>query len=616
MASRLRPSMPVVGHASAASSISSADEKTPSDVEQQQQQIVTDDQLDGVSRIEALYLVVGNGWKLWSLFGSLGLFCYALSLCTNTTYVYLQFATSSFSAHSLLGSISTATSIMKGVGQPFMAKLADVTSRPIAYLFSISCYVLGFAIMAGSSSVRAVAAGEVIYTIGSTGVELLNMVLAADLTPLQWRGVIQGLMASPYIVNAFISGYVTQGVGESGWRWGYEMFCIILPVTIAPMLVILFWADIKATRLGKVSVQLSFKIQLGADDRCKGHRFAQSTKRASTVHHLVQSCVYYFNRIDGFGLLLLGAAWALILLPFTLSSGAEGGWSNASMIAMETVGWVLLIAFGFWERYGSRYPMCPARVYNRTFICCLVIDVLYLLSGMMGLTFYSSWVYAIKDWPLREYNWFLNTLGVSLCLFGIVAGVLMRYTHRYKWLQLFGLCVRAIAMGLTFWAVGENATDVALVWSQILIGIGGGFSVVGSQVASQASVPHHDLATVISLLALWSQLGSAVGSAIATSIWTNKLPGRLQKHLGGILPDAEIAQIFGSITLARTLPVDVRALAIKAYDEVVYYLYLPALILAIVPIAAGLATTNFYLGKQTNAVESKEIQVHDDKDLN
>ena len=59
-----------------------------------------------------------------------------------------------------------------------------------------------------------------------------------------------------------------------------------------------------------------------------------------------------------------------------------------------------------------------------------------------------------------------------------------------------------------------------LVWTQILIGMGGAFSVVGSRVASQASVPHQDLATVIALLSLWTQLGSAIGGAIAAGVWT------------------------------------------------------------------------------------------------
>lgn len=47
--------------------------------------------------------------------------------------------------------------------------------------------------------------------------------------------------------------------------------------------------------------------------------------------------------------------------------------------------------------------------------------------------------------------------------------------------------------------------------------MGGACSVVGSKVASQASVPHQDMATVMALLALWTSVGSAIGSAAGAS---------------------------------------------------------------------------------------------------
>lgn len=69
-------------------------------------------------------------------------------------------------------------------------------------------------------------------------------------------------------------------------------------------------------------------------------------------------------------------------------------------------------------------------------------------------------------------------------------------------------------MGITYYGVYGNASTAALVTSTVLVGLGGGFSVVASQVASQASVPHNDMSTAIALLSLWTQLGSSAGSAI------------------------------------------------------------------------------------------------------
>jgi hypothetical protein len=66
----------------------------------------------------------------------------------------------------------------------------------------------------------------------------------------------------------------------------------------------------------------------------------------------------------------------------------------------------------------------------------------------------------------------------------------------------------------------KNRSNGVLACVPIFGGLGGGFSVVASQVAVQASVPHVDMASVMANLALWSQLGTAIGTAIAGAVWT------------------------------------------------------------------------------------------------
>lgn len=55
---------------------------------------------------------------------------------------------------------------------------------------------------------------------------------------------------------------------------------------------------------------------------------------------------------------------------------------------------------------------------------------------------------------------------------------------------------------------------VALAWTQILNGFGGGISVVCTNVMVQASVPHEDMGIVISNLALWTKLFGAISTAV------------------------------------------------------------------------------------------------------
>jgi hypothetical protein len=154
---------------------------------------------------------------------------------------------------------------------------------------------------------------------------------------------------------------------------------------------------------------------------------------------------------------------------------------------------------------------------------------------------------------------------------------------------------------------GRRATmnTAAMVIAMLLIGAGGAFSVVGSRVASQAAVPHQDVALAISLLSLWSKIGSAIGSAIVAVIWSSQMPDQLRQHLPASATDKDIKKIFGNVKAARelyTFDSPMRQGIIEAYRSTLYYALAPALALAFIPLVAACFQTNFYLGKQQNAV--------------
>lgn len=56
-----------------------------------------------------------------------------------------------------------------------------------------------------------------------TNPALVNSLLISDITSLQWRAFVIGCTYLPFVLNAFIAGYITTGVGgfsANGWRWG------------------------------------------------------------------------------------------------------------------------------------------------------------------------------------------------------------------------------------------------------------------------------------------------------------------------------------------------------------------------------------------------------------
>lgn len=137
--------------------------------------------------------------------------------------------------------------------------------------------------------------------------------------------------------------------------------------------------------------------------------------------------------------------------------------------------------------------------------------------------------------------------------------------------------------------------------------MGAACSVVGSQVASQASVPHQDMALVIALLSQWSSIGNAIGSAVAGAIWQTKMPAALRHYMPSSVNDTEVLTLYGSVMDIYALPFDSpeREAAKMAYFDVSYYLFAPALGLTCIPFLVSFFQKNFYLGDDQNAIESK-----------
>ncbi len=217
-----------------------------------------------------------------------------------------------------------------------------------------------------------------------------------------------------------------------------------------------------------------------------------------------------------------------------------------------------------------------------------------------------------NDWTTKEYTYFSQCLGVGLCVFAFPAGFVMAYTHSYKWPQLFGICARIIGMALVFYGTYEHATDVVLVMSQIMIGIGGGFSVLTTQAGSQASVPHADLATAIAALSMITNLGRSLGDTAASSIWTNKMPANLAENILAIpgTNQTTVDDIYGSIVVAGQQTGALRDAVVQSYNQTFKFpMALPALILAILPLAFCFTSRDIYMGDNQNDIE-KDKELH------
>ncbi|KAI0635481.1 drug:h+ antiporter [Trametes polyzona] len=549
----------------------------------------------GVLTVEAAEKVYGR-YSKWFLFIGIGLASYIYSLDGQTTYSYLAFATSSFDKHSLISTIQVAQSIIIACGKPVIAKVADVSSRGTSYIVVLVFYVIGYIVIASANGVGALAAGIILYAIGYTGLQLLTQIIIADITTLKWRGLVSSLTSAPFIINAFIGSNISSQVLEhSTWRWGYGMFAILIPVSLSPLIITLFWAENKARKLGLVQ--------------------GVAPQPAEEKPSFIRRVWTVMEQLDVVGLALLGTAVALILLPLTLAKNAKDKWHNPSMIAMIVIGCLLLPVFALWDVYCAKRPVIARRfLTNWSVVLASWIGFFDFFSFYLSFTYLYSFVLVTKDWTLINATYFSQTQTVALTVFGIMSGFFLHWFRRYKWVLVVGLAIRLVGVGLMIHSRGANSSDAEIVWTQLLQGIGGGFASVCSQVGAQASVPHVDVAMVTAVVLLWTEIGGSVGSAVAGAIWTNTMPDKLAAHLPS-LNQTERDTLFGSITSVMALPFDdpVRVGVIGAYGDTMRVMVIAATVLAVVPMLIALGMPNWYLGDKQNAVEGTEEEVAHEK---
>ncbi|QHS72982.1 uncharacterized protein SPAR_F00100 [Saccharomyces paradoxus] len=552
----------------------------------------------GVTRIEVVREKMSTK-VTWILGLSILLTSWVAALDATTTYNYQPYATSSFNRHSMLSTLTIANSVIGAVCKPFIAKISDLSSRPVTYFVVLLLYVIGFVITACSPTIAAYVIGSVFIAIGQSGISLMNMVIIADTTTLKWRSFFTSLLSVPYLVTTWISGYIVEDIINSNWRWGYGMFAIITPVALTPAILVMSYLEHQANKTGDIPVgsdPLAKKKVEVTESHISGFKGYWELLKASLIE------------IDAFGLILLGFAFSLILLPCSLYSYAEGGWNNPSMIAMEVVGGIFLVSYVVFEVFFAPFPLLPKRVLmNRTFICCVIIDFIYQMAGYFSLLFFTSYTFVVLNLSYRDWVYLSNTTTMGLCFFGVVWGALFRGFHRYKIFQVVGIAIKLIGMGLyVACSKKDGSPGIGLVVAALVItNFGDAANVMGTQVAAQAAVPHQDMAATISVLSLYSSIGAAVGTAITSAVWTDKLPGALLKYV----PDKDKAvAFFESLTSIWEEPWGSanREGAISAYQEVNYTLFCMGLGVSSIMFVVALFQTNYYLGDQQNCVEGEQ----------
>lgn len=149
-------------------------------------------------------------------------------------------------------------------------------------------------------------------------------VFIADTSSLVNRPLMLAFATTPYIVTPWIGGPMASRIVKTiGWKWGFGIWGIVVPVVVSPLAILFFANQRKAVKQGLV-VDAKPKISIKA---------------------AYEWCV----QVDMFGIFILVAGMTLFLLPMGIYSRQPEGWKSPMIISMIIIGGLLVLAFVCWE---------------------------------------------------------------------------------------------------------------------------------------------------------------------------------------------------------------------------------------------------------------------------
>jgi MFS family permease len=534
-----------------------------------------------------------NRTDFWLAWASMFLVSIALALEKMTFKVYSTFATSDFNEMSLLSALNVVQAVMYTATMTIMAKFADVLGRFESFLLCVILFTMGEIMLAASSNISTYFAAHIFYVFGQVGIRFLQQVFAADTSSLRNRLFFVVIPNFAYIFVPWCSAPITNAIiKHSTWKWGYGMWCIILPVVSVPVLVILF--------------RLKRRVKV-----VNGKKYDKEKYKGSRWNFIKERLLEF----DMIGLVLFTAGLSLLFLAVTLVK-SQDSWKQAHVLSMIIIGPILLILFPFWEMY-PKYPFLPfSAMKNKTLITGCSFCLVYSIAQNLYNPYYFPWLLVCKGLSVTAASNTSATLMVASVASSVVAAFILRYTNRVKPVIVAGICIYMLGLGLTYHYRQPDQSLAKFIVTQAVEGVGQGFLQSPSLVIIQASVPKNHVVSATAIFYAANSIGQVIGDAISGSMYRQTYPKKLADY-APFLNATEIDQMVNNVAapLRYKWGTSERTAVIEAFNHIYRKMLYGPMIVAAVCILIALALPNIDLsesedGSECTIDEDESVIVH------
>lgn len=263
---------------------------------------------------------------------------------------------------------------------------------------------------------------------------------------------------------------------------------------------------------------------------------------------LVMTAVFYFPppRVNSTGLSrkeviaqidfvggFLSISGLILFIAGLLWGGYQYPWNDPHVLATLILGGVLLIACGFWEAYGAKYPMFPARLKKDPRILAMTLVITFI----SGANFFSVLLF----WPTQSFNVYghdpvQNGIRGLPIGFGILVGacvvlwLLSVFRGHNRILMIVSSCFMTAGCGALAAARPDNINAVYGMLTVAGLGIGG--IVVPASIITTIICPDDLIATIAALTLAIRVVGGAIGYTTYYNVFIHRVEHELGLKIG------------------------------------------------------------------------------------
>jgi EmrB/QacA subfamily drug resistance transporter len=379
--------------------------------------------------------------------------------------------------------VATAAMLVSAITVPIVGKLSDLYGRRGFYLAGLVVFMLGSVVSGFAGSFWVLVLGRAIQGLGMGTIMPLSQTIIGDIIPARQRGKYQGLMGAVFgvtsVAGPLAGGFITD---HWGWRW---LFFAAVPVGLVATTVIARFLHLPHTR-----------------------------REA---------------RIDYLGIATLTVALVSLLLATSLG-GTSYPWGSATILGLYALGVVALVGFVVVERRAEE-PVIPLRLFRSSVFTASNVASFAVAMVMFGSIIYIP-VYAqgVLGVDATNSGLILMPLMLGLIVMGILSGLVITRTGRYKGIMLTGVAIMGAGLYLLT-RLSATSTQAQLTLAMVVLGVGLGMAMQQYTLVVQNAAARSDLGVATASTQFFRNVGSTVGIAVFGTVMTSGLAAAIAGHL-------------------------------------------------------------------------------------